>query len=88
MRHYCNSCKGNVVAVKQQPSHVVHGILSLLTFGFWLWIWLLVALSPKWNCRECGSRTYGGYSRTMFRNVVLITLNAGLAVWIVYSFTG
>jgi hypothetical protein len=28
-----------------QPSHVLHLLLSLITFGIWLPVWLLVAIS-------------------------------------------
>jgi hypothetical protein len=34
-------------AIVQGPNHVLHAILSLLTFWFfggWLWVWLFVAL--------------------------------------------
>lgn len=37
-------------AVMRKPRHVnhaVHAVLSILTLGFWLWIWLIVAVSAK-----------------------------------------
>lgn len=28
----------------RKPNHVLHGVLSLLTCGLWLWVWLVVAI--------------------------------------------
>lgn len=41
-------------SVVQGPNHVLHLILSLLTFplcGGWLWIWLFIALNDKKRVR-------------------------------------
>lgn len=43
------------VTVVQGPNHVLHAILSLLTFplcGGWLWVWLIVALNNKKTVRR------------------------------------
>lgn len=40
-----NSSENSITLFKvSRPNHVAHAILSLLTLGFWLIIWLLIAL--------------------------------------------
>lgn len=36
-----------VLAYGGRVNHVLHAILSLVTFGLWLPVWLLIALSSK-----------------------------------------
>lgn len=43
------------VTVVEGPNHVLHAVLSLLTFplcGCWLWVWLVVALNNKKTVRR------------------------------------
>lgn len=52
---YCNHCKKQVVTKKKGCNHVLHAILSLITGGVWLIIWLLCAITwDDWYCTECG----------------------------------
>lgn len=50
-----------VLAEKQTPNHVLHLLLSVVTVGFWIPIWLLVALfgGGPYKCPSCGSKTLG-----------------------------
>jgi hypothetical protein len=51
---YCPNCKKGVVVKRPGPNHIVHLLLSLLTGGMWVVIWLLCCLFPgKWKCAEC-----------------------------------
>lgn len=52
---FCKSCQKQVLVTKEKTSHLLHLILSALTFGFWLIVWLLVAISGTWRCSVCGS---------------------------------
>ena len=40
-------------------NHILHLILSILTGGIWLFVWLLLAILPnkkgKWSCGNCGA---------------------------------
>lgn len=36
-----------VISDQPHVNHVMHAILSLLTFGLWLLVWLLVAMTAK-----------------------------------------
>ena len=51
-----------VLAEKQTPNHVLHLILSVVTMGFWLPVWLIVGLGTDlfgggFKCPSCGART-------------------------------
>lgn len=51
---YCGTCEKSVQPRKEFHGHVIHAILSLLTLGFWLLFWLLLAvLGSKWVCPVC-----------------------------------
>ena len=54
-QRYCLSCDRPVLAEKQRPSHVLHLILTLLTAGLWLIVWLLLSLPSTPRCPHCGS---------------------------------
>jgi len=55
---FCPRCRVCRQAVRQTPSHGLHLLITVLTFGFWLWVWLAVILLPKpWRCSHCGSMT-------------------------------
>ena len=53
---YCANCKKNVMTQRNAPNHVLHLILSILTLGFWLVVWFLLAIGSANNkrCTECG----------------------------------
>ena len=44
------------MAERDTPNHVLHLLLSLLSMGLWLPIWLLVACSQDWRCGTCGTK--------------------------------
>lgn len=54
-RKYCKSCENMVDAERPTPKRILHLLLSLLTLGFWIIIWILAEVSRKpYRCRECG----------------------------------
>lgn len=55
LRAYCDVCDRKVEPKKTRDvNHILHLILSFLTLGFWLWIWLIAALSIRqWTCPIC-----------------------------------
>ena len=57
-RAYCKVCRDYRPCEWDRHSHGLHLMLSLLTLGLWVPVWLLIALSGKRRCRECGSRAY------------------------------
>lgn len=52
----CAQCGKRVVVFRKGTSHVLHLILSILTAGLWLIVWLGTAIKfGGWRCAECGS---------------------------------
>ncbi|MGQ7794619.1 hypothetical protein ACUN0C_19630 [Faunimonas sp. B44] len=41
---HCPTCDRGVIGVKNAPSHLLHLILALVTFGLWIPIWILLTL--------------------------------------------
>jgi hypothetical protein len=52
----CRKCKKSTMHVQPSTSHLLHLVLAILTFGFWLLPWLIVAANngTKAQCTECG----------------------------------
>ena len=55
VQKYCLSCDQPVLAEKQRPTHVLHLLLTLLTGGLWLIVWLGLSLPSTPRCPHCGS---------------------------------
>lgn len=58
----CPKC-GQIVSVKvRRPNHVLHAILSLLTCGVWIIVWLLAILEASFHRGriKCPKRGCGG----------------------------
>lgn len=59
-RRYCPEDDRMVLAEKPGTNHVLHLILTLLTVGFWVIIWVMVSLnnaSNSYRCPHCGTVT-------------------------------
>lgn len=58
-QRYCPN-HGKVLAVQETPNHILHLILSLITGGLWLIVWIVLLMkgSPL-RCPACGSVTSG-----------------------------
>lgn len=57
---HCPKCDRGVIGVKNAPSHLLHLILALVTFGLWIPIWILLTLLVSRrhpSCQKCGSTT-------------------------------
>jgi len=54
-RGYCKECGRNVLLQKEQCNHILHLLLSLLTYGVWVLVWINVACRCKWRCPHCGA---------------------------------
>ena len=56
---YCRICAQKRPFDKEGPNHVLHLLLSVVTLGMWLSVWILVIGLNMWGlyrCRSCGSR--------------------------------
>ena len=54
---YCKNCKKSTIQIKQRANHVLHLLLSIVTFGIWLIVWFFIALftSDTPTCTVCGN---------------------------------
>lgn len=53
---FCKSCDRNVLVRRASTNHILHLLLTLVTFGFWIIVWLLASVRiGGWRCTSCGS---------------------------------
>jgi len=53
---YCKQCDKRVVVFRKGTNHILHLILTLVTAGLWLIVWIGSAIKfGGWRCSECGS---------------------------------
>ena len=58
---FCPKCDDWTRAEAQRPNHVLHLLLSIVTLGWWLLVWLVLVLVPKkWRCSACGTQAKPG----------------------------
>jgi hypothetical protein len=52
----CPNCGRGVKIEKKGASHIIHFILTILTSGIWLIVWVICGImGTKWRCLSCGS---------------------------------
>lgn len=57
---HCSACNAPRKVERQTPNHILHLLLSVLTGGLWLVVWIALALIPRpWRCATCGSSRVG-----------------------------
>ncbi len=58
-KSHCPSCNEQSVFSGGGVNHWLHGILSVMTFGFWAVIWLYITFFSKraknYTCDTCGT---------------------------------
>ncbi|WP_018878948.1 zinc ribbon domain-containing protein [Thioalkalivibrio sp. ALE9] len=54
---YCKVCRQDTVHFQPSTSHVLHLLLSIVTFGVWLIVWVLIGMNnaSQAQCSKCGS---------------------------------
>ncbi len=51
----CKRCQEATEFHRRRCSHILHLILSIVTGGLWLPVWLFSAVRPRlWTCCGCG----------------------------------
>lgn len=57
MKH-CKACQKPTLHVGPQTSHLLHLVLSVITVGVWLPVWVIVELSNSTQvaCTQCGRK--------------------------------
>lgn len=52
---FCNNCNRQVMIRRKGTNHILHLILTLVTFGIWGIIWILASIKiGGWRCTTCG----------------------------------
>lgn len=72
----CLDCSLNPIKIERaSANHLLHLVLSVLTAGMWIIVWILVGVQfGGWTCSSCGSRNVrrkGGLSKAFWVGVVL-----------------
>ena len=53
---FCPRCNQHVVVFRKGTNHILHLLLTILTGGLWLIIWVGVAVKfGGWRCTVCGN---------------------------------
>jgi hypothetical protein len=53
---YCTHCEKQVLIRRKGTNHVLHLLLTLVTGGLWLIVWILCAIKiGGWHCAQCGT---------------------------------
>ena len=53
---YCKQCKDQRKVERKGTNHILHLLLSILTAGIWLIVWIGIAIKfGGWRCERCGS---------------------------------
>jgi hypothetical protein len=53
---FCYVCQERTRVERKGINHVLHLLLTLVTFGLWIFVWLLTPLLRQpWHCTRCGS---------------------------------
>lgn len=56
---YCGKCLKQVAVRRIKVRHLLHLIITLLTAGLWLIIWLReINKNHQWHCMRCGTIVY------------------------------
>lgn len=56
---HCHDCDKNVIGEKQTPNHILHLILTVISAGLWVVVWIIIAAisaGREYQCRACGSK--------------------------------
>lgn len=62
-RKFCPDCHTYVRAEKRKASNIFHLIMTIITCGAWVFVWLFSAFSlslNSWQCPMCGSKSLKG----------------------------
>lgn len=60
-RQFCEEDMEWVLGEKNTPNHLLHLVMSIVTVGFWVPVWILIAGigGGSYQCPKCGSKTLG-----------------------------
>lgn len=54
---FCKDCNRNVVKKRKGTNHVLHFLITVLTIGIWVVVWILLTIKfGGWYCSICGGK--------------------------------
>jgi len=54
---FCKNCNEQVVMFRKGANHILHLILSIITGGLWIIVWIGSAIKVGgWRCINCGAK--------------------------------
>jgi len=55
---YCKHCGTQRLGQAPAPNHILHLLLTIFTMGFWIPVWLIVAIGSggSYHCTHCGGK--------------------------------
>ena len=57
----CRECNERVVVFRKGTNHILHFLLTCVTLGWWVPIWILTSIKfGGWRCEKCGSKKVEG----------------------------
>jgi len=78
IERFCPACKQLTMWCRRgYPNHVMHAILSIMTVGFWLPVWLIVTIQAGYRCGRCEATTASSAIRTILI-IILVLLILGI----------
>ena len=55
---FCATCRKQVMVRRKGTNHVLHLLLSIITLGFRISVWILASVRiGGWRCTQCGGTT-------------------------------
>lgn len=53
---FCKTCNQMRLVNRPGTNHILHLLLSIITGGIWLIVWILTSVKiGGWRCSQCGS---------------------------------
>jgi hypothetical protein len=65
---YCPTCDQQRMHSGKQPNHILHLLLSCITFGIWLPVWLVLSVARKPRCMQCGMKQGAARAESTYTN--------------------
>jgi len=55
---FCPACDKMVKTERKQVSHILHLLLTMVTFFLWVPVWIIVTINATyhWSCTWCGRK--------------------------------
>jgi hypothetical protein len=74
---FCWSCDAQTLHQRPGVNHILHLLLSIVTLGLWLIVWLLVSIQVGgWRCSRCGRMKSSIFGTAIATVAVIVILAA------------